>query len=103
MEGLVKQASNGQYWDLWNCQKLGPEYEVKQQRISKLNHVNLEGVFFLVLHYNVDHFYLLQALVNELVELERHFNALELRKHGESSTSINGRRALRDTLGSPRY
>ncbi|CAA6654504.1 unnamed protein product [Spirodela intermedia] len=79
MEGLVKQASNGQYWDLWNCQKLGPEYEVKQQRISKLNH----------------------ALVNELVELERHFNALELRKHGESGTSINGRRALRDTLGSP--
>uniref|UniRef100_A0A1D1Z7S4 Nuclear pore complex protein Nup214 n=1 Tax=Anthurium amnicola TaxID=1678845 RepID=A0A1D1Z7S4_9ARAE len=80
MEGLVKQASNGQYWDIWNCQKLGPKFEVKRQRISKLNY----------------------AVVNELVELERHFNALELNKYGESGPVLKGRRALLGSLESSR-
>ncbi|XP_078437688.1 nuclear pore complex protein [Wolffia australiana] len=80
IEELVKQASNGRYWDLWNSQKLGPEFEIKQQRISKLNH----------------------ALVNELIELERHFNTIELQNHGESGTSPKVRRASRETFVSSR-
>lgn len=39
MEGIVKQASNAEYWDIWNRQKLGPDFELKQQQILKADQV----------------------------------------------------------------
>ncbi|MQL77802.1 hypothetical protein Taro_010229 [Colocasia esculenta] len=43
-----------------------------------------------------------RGLVNELVELERHFNALELKKYGDSGAAPKGRRALLGNSGSSR-
>ncbi|GAV70464.1 hypothetical protein CFOL_v3_13962 [Cephalotus follicularis] len=69
MEGIVKQASESRYWDLWDRQKLNPELGLKRRHI-------------LTLH---------QELTNQLIELERHFNTLELDKFGEDGA---GRRGL---------
>lgn len=41
MEGVMKQASNAEYWDIWNRQKLGPDFELKQQQILKGDQVVL--------------------------------------------------------------
>uniref|UniRef100_A0A0D9X321 Nuclear pore complex protein NUP214 n=1 Tax=Leersia perrieri TaxID=77586 RepID=A0A0D9X321_9ORYZ len=72
MKGIVNQSSDAQYWDIWNRQKLSPEFEVKRQNILKAN----------------------QNLTNQLVELERHFNNLEMNKFGETGRAASSRRAI---------
>ncbi|XP_021278023.1 nuclear pore complex protein NUP214 [Herrania umbratica] len=81
MEGIVKQASDSQYWDLWNRQKLSSELELKQRHILKLN----------------------QDLTNQLIELERHFNTFELHKFGDNNGVDAGWRALQSRFGSSRH
>ncbi|XP_065877559.1 nuclear pore complex protein NUP214 isoform X2 [Euphorbia lathyris] len=72
MDGIVKQATDSKYWELWDRQKLGSEFDLKRRRILKLN----------------------QVLTNQLIELERHFNTLELQKFGENAGAHTGRRAF---------
>ncbi|KAJ8618612.1 hypothetical protein MRB53_014798 [Persea americana] len=80
VEGIIKQASNTQYWELWNSQKLNPEFELKRHQILKLN----------------------QNLMNQIIELERHFNALELNKFGDTRRVPMGQRAFHSTSKSSR-
>ncbi|XP_066391516.1 nuclear pore complex protein NUP214-like [Miscanthus floridulus] len=72
MKGIVSQSSDNQYWDIWNRQKLSPEFEVKRQNILKAN----------------------QNLTNQLVELERHFNNLEMNRSSETGRVASNRRAV---------
>ncbi|CAN6693609.1 unnamed protein product [Malus baccata var. baccata] len=81
MEGIVKQASDRRYWDFWNCQKLSSELELKQRHILKMN----------------------QDLTDQLIQLERHFNGLELNKFGENAGARAGGRALQSRFGPPRH
>ncbi|KAJ6798678.1 nuclear pore complex protein NUP214 [Iris pallida] len=76
MKGLVQQASNGKYWDIWKQQKLSHEFEVKRQHIVDLQ----------------------QNLTNHLIELERHFNNLEINRFGESGRVPTGRRGSQSPL-----
>ncbi|XP_038698349.1 nuclear pore complex protein NUP214 isoform X1 [Tripterygium wilfordii] len=78
--GIVKQASDSKYWDLWDRQKLSSELELKQRHILQLN----------------------QDITNQLIELERHFNTLELNEFGENGEVHAGRRALQSRFGSSR-
>uniref|UniRef100_A0ACD5YZT8 Uncharacterized protein n=1 Tax=Avena sativa TaxID=4498 RepID=A0ACD5YZT8_AVESA len=72
MKGILNQSSDTQYWDIWNRQKLSPEFEAKRQNILKAN----------------------QNLTNQLVELERHFNNLEMNKFGETGRVTSSRTAV---------
>ncbi|KAJ6704622.1 NUCLEAR PORE COMPLEX PROTEIN NUP214 ISOFORM X1 [Salix purpurea] len=72
VDGIVKQASDSQYLELWNRQKLSSEFELKRQCILKLN----------------------QELTNQLIQLERHFNTLELQSFGRNAGSHTHRRTL---------
>ncbi|KAM1413579.1 hypothetical protein ACFX13_005533 [Malus domestica] len=81
MEGIVKQASDRRYWDFWNCQKLSSELELKRRHILKMN----------------------QDLTDQLIQLERHFNGLELNKFGENAGARAGGRALQSRFGPPRH
>nr|XP_029124017.1 nuclear pore complex protein NUP214 isoform X3 [Elaeis guineensis] len=81
MEGIVRQASNGQYWGIWNRQKLSPEFELKRQQILNAN----------------------QNLTKQLIELERHFNSVEINRFGESGRVPPGRRAFHNSIGSSRH
>ncbi|KAB2069314.1 hypothetical protein ES319_A08G089100v1 [Gossypium barbadense] len=81
IEGIIKQASDSQYWDLWNCQKLSSELELKERHILKLN----------------------QDLTNQLIELERHFNTRELHKFGDDDGVRDGRRTFQSRFGPSRH
>uniref|UniRef100_A0A2P2KIN4 Uncharacterized protein MANES_15G110800 n=1 Tax=Rhizophora mucronata TaxID=61149 RepID=A0A2P2KIN4_RHIMU len=81
MDGIVKQASDGQYRELWNRQKLSSELELKRRHILKLN----------------------QDLTDQLIELERHFNTLEYQKFGESGVDHIGQRSFQNRYGPSRH
>ncbi|KAL6500068.1 hypothetical protein OROGR_027978 [Orobanche gracilis] len=72
IEGVFKQATDSRYLILWNRQKLSSELEMRQRRIEELN----------------------QELTNKLIELERHFNALEFNKFGENGGMQRSRRVM---------
>ncbi|XP_050220450.1 nuclear pore complex protein NUP214 isoform X2 [Mercurialis annua] len=80
IDGIVKQASDSRYWDLWNHQKLGSELELKRHNILKLN----------------------QVLTDQIIQLERHFNTLELHKFDENGGVYKGRRASQSRYGPSR-
>ncbi|XP_020597673.1 nuclear pore complex protein NUP214 [Phalaenopsis equestris] len=71
MEGIVQQASDHRYWAFWNSQKLSPAFEAKRSHISNLK----------------------QNLAHQLIDLERHFNNLEINRFGEYNTTTTGWRA----------
>lgn len=106
MEGIVKQASDSRYWDLWNRQKLNSELELKQRRILQMNQVywyifsahNLPSPRFSVCICSVP-----QDLTNQLIELERHFNNLEINKFSEKSGAHVGQRAFQSRFRPSRY
>lgn len=80
VEGIVKQATDGQYWDLWNCQRLSPELELKWQHILKVN----------------------QELTAQLIELERHLNTLEIKAFGEDRAQMR-QKGCTSRYGSSRH
>lgn len=80
MEGIVKQATDGQYWDLWNRQKLSPELELKRQHILNV----------------------IQELTSQLIELERHLNTLEINAFGEDRGQMR-QRGFTSRYGSSRH
>ncbi|KAG5631262.1 hypothetical protein H5410_002979 [Solanum commersonii] len=70
MEGKFKQATHERYWDLCNRQKLSSELELKRQH----------------------------RLTNQLIELERHFNTLELNKFGDADGIQTSKRGFQSSL-----
>nr|XP_016501123.1 PREDICTED: nuclear pore complex protein NUP214-like isoform X2 [Nicotiana tabacum] len=81
MEGIFKQATDERYWDLWNRQKLSSELELKRQHIKEVN----------------------KSLTSQLIELERHFNTLELNKFGDTSGIKTSKRGYQSRPGQPRH
>ncbi|KAK6919871.1 hypothetical protein RJ641_015775 [Dillenia turbinata] len=67
LDGMVKQASDVQYWDLWAQQKLSSELALKRDHVLEIS----------------------QNLTKQLVELERHFNAFEMNKFGENEGTVS--------------
>lgn len=109
IEGIVTQASDSNYWEHWDRQKLSSELELKRQHILKMNQVVYR--LFLKIHLISpisDVIYLcvsslFQNITNQLIELERHFNGLELNKFGGNDESQVSERALQRKFGSTRY
>ncbi|KAJ8760114.1 hypothetical protein K2173_010970 [Erythroxylum novogranatense] len=81
LDGIVKQASDSQYWELWNRQKLSSALDLKRQTILKLS----------------------QDLTNQLIKLERHFNSLELQRFGENDEAHLSGRAFQSRYGPSRH
>jgi len=54
MKGIVSQSSDTQYWDIWNRQKLSPEFEVKRQNILKANQVSISDILtYFICFYDI--------------------------------------------------
>lgn len=81
MEAIVKQATDSQYLDIWNRQKLGSELDMKRRHILEIN----------------------QNLTNQLIELERHLNTLELQRFGDKSDAHINRRSVHMKHGPSRH
>jgi nuclear pore complex protein Nup214 len=106
MKRIVSQSSDAQYWDIWNRQKLSPEFEVKRQNILKANQVSVTDCldsFFKSHQCTYNMFSMIQNLTNQLVELERHFNNLEMNKFGETGRVASSRRPLYSNKSRSRY
>jgi len=107
MEGIYKQASDSRYWDLWNRQKLNSELELKRQHILSLNQV----LWVIICQYRISVTNVLtslsqslfQDLTNQLIELERHFNALELNKFSQNGGRCIGHGPSQNRYGPSRY
>ncbi|XP_055818482.1 nuclear pore complex protein NUP214 isoform X2 [Solanum dulcamara] len=80
MEGIFKQATDERYWDLWNRQKLSSELELKRHHVNEVN----------------------KSLTSQLIELERHFNTLELNKFGDADEIQTSKRGFQSRPGQPR-
>uniref|UniRef100_A0A3Q7EWX0 Uncharacterized protein n=1 Tax=Solanum lycopersicum TaxID=4081 RepID=A0A3Q7EWX0_SOLLC len=80
MEEIFKQATDEQYWNLWNRQKLCSELELKRQHVNEVN----------------------KSLTSQLIELERHFNTLELNKFGDTDRIQTNKRGFQSRPGQPR-
>ncbi|KAL9275927.1 Nuclear pore complex protein NUP214-like protein [Drosera capensis] len=72
MEGIIKQTTDGQYWDLWQSQRLSSELEARRKNILNMS----------------------ENLINRLSDLEKHFNAFELNRFGGKEVDAVGRRPL---------
>ncbi|XP_071719698.1 nuclear pore complex protein NUP214 [Rutidosis leptorrhynchoides] len=81
MEAIVKQATDSQYLDIWNRQKLSSELDLKRRHILEIN----------------------KNLTNQLIELERHLNTLELQKFGDNSDVKMNRRSFHLKQNPPRH
>ena len=107
MKGIVSQSSDNQYWDIWNCQKLSPEFEVKRQIILKANQVSVSNIltnlFVCMTSEENNKSFVIQNLTNQLVELERHFNNLEMNRSSETGRVASNRRAVYSNKTRSRY
>lgn len=106
IESIYKQASDSRYWDLWNRQKLNSELELKRQHILSLNQVlciNLPTKDFCGLGFNKLSQSSFQDLTYQLIELERHFNALELNKFSQYGGHRKSLGAFQNRHGPSRY
>ncbi|KAL4561022.1 hypothetical protein LXL04_033182 [Taraxacum kok-saghyz] len=81
MEAIVKQATDSQYLDIWNRQKLNSELDMKRKHILEIN----------------------QNLTNQLIELERHLNTLELQRFGDKGDLETNRRSFHPRHGPSRH
>ena len=112
MQGIVKQATDSRYWDLWSRQKLTSELELKRRNILKINQVRsvlvinqefLTEIQKIEIPQNLPIPLFFQDLTNQLIELERHFNTIEVNKFGENGGNHVGWRALQSRTGPSRY
>lgn len=110
MKGIVEQASNKKYWDIWKQQKLNPELEAKRQNILYANqviHLSYRKLgFSFSIPYIMNLLYVhccIQTLTNQIIELERHFNNLEINRFGESGGTSLGHPVFQSGLVPARY
>lgn len=80
--------------------KKTPDIEAKSGNLWQL--CSLSGYFHLLISVPLLSIYS-QNLMNQIIELERHFNALELNKFGDTRRVPMGQRAFHSTSKSSRY